>query len=501
MTRRLMITNASANALGFLAQIAVSFVMAPITLRALGDERNGIWSVIESFLAYMLLFDLGVAASLVRFVPRFVATGDEAALNRVYSACLAFFCGIAIVAVLLGWTVLAVVLGSIAIPPAISGEVHLVAIVAIVQFAATLPLSIFPAMLDGLHAFVAKSLVRTAFLILRVPALLLALSTERALLNLVLVLAGINQVESLTMAWLVRQRLPRLRFVPGQVDRATIRSVSGYSLDAFLAMIAGRLAFQTDAFVIGRCVSLAAITHFANASRLIELAKSALRSATTTLTPAVSASEAHGDLIAVRAIVLHGTRLSLYLVLPIQIGLFMFGSPFLSLWLGPEYAAASFATLSILNLTLPLTIAQSVASRVLYGMGRIRLFARVALLEGAANLALSIALVGPYGIEGVAWGTAIPHAAFCLFVIGLVLRTLDLRLAEYLRRAWLGPVLCAIVLITVWHPISTRMDSWTWLRLIGSGIAGLLPYGATVAAAELFVHRRTPPDRVLRQAA
>src|SRR5438093_3586182 len=87
-SKRALFTNAAGNTLGLVAQLVVSFVMAPIVLRALGDARNGIWTFVESFLAYLMLFDLGIAASLVRFVPRHVASDDGEGLNRIFSACL-----------------------------------------------------------------------------------------------------------------------------------------------------------------------------------------------------------------------------------------------------------------------------------------------------------------------------------------------------------------------------------------------------------------------------
>lgn len=485
ISHKRLLTNAAVNTLAFLAQLAVSFLMAPITIAALGDERYGAWSFIESFLAYMLLFDLGIAASLVRFVPRFVASEDRQALNRTYSACLMFFMAVGIAAAVIGWAVLVAGLDFwLKVPPDLKSEVGRVAIVVVLQFALSLPLSVFPAMLDGLHAFVAKSLTRTTFLLSRIPALLLAFHSESPLLNMVYVLAAANLFESIVLAWLVYRRLPGLRFTPRDVDRATIRAVSGYSADAFIAMLAGRLAFQTDAFVIGRRLSLAAIGYFAIANRLVDLAKTILRSATTTLTPAISASEARGDLDAVRAFVLHGTRLSLYIVLPIQCGLFLFGRPFLSLWLGAEYADASTTALWILNIPLCLTIAQSVGSRVLYGIGRIRLFSRVTLLEGLVNVVLSTALVGRFGIEGVAWGTTIPHIACCLFVIGYVNRLLGLSLERYVRKAWASPLLAVVVPLAAWWPMQAQFDVWTWPTLIACGAGGMLPYVLIVAILE-----------------
>jgi O-antigen/teichoic acid export membrane protein len=494
MSPRRLFTNAASNTLAFVAQLVVSFFLAPVVLQALGDDRNGIWCFVDSFLAYLMLFDLGVAAALVRFVPRCLVGQDNAGLNRIYSACLGFFTAVATVAALIGWLFLSLFADYfLNIPPELRGEVRLVFLLVVANFAVALPLSVFPAMLDGLNAFTAKSTTRTAFLLLRVPALLFALRFEERLLYLILALSLSNLLESLTLAWLVYRRLPGLRFVPWQIDRATVRMIRGYSIDSFLAMMAGRLSFQTDAFVIGAALNLAAINPFNFANQLVDRAKSVLRSATTTLTPVVSSLEAQGDLAGVRAYFLHATRLVLYLALPIQAGLYVMGKPFLTLWLKerPDIAAAATPVLWIMASTLSLTIAQSVASRVLYGMGCIRLFARVALLEGVANLVLSLALVRPLGIEGVAWGTVIPHAGFCLFAIAHAGSLLGVRPRDYLL-AWVKP-LVATALLTSLLLLRAAPDSWT--AFISTGLLGTVPCAAVVVGFEL----RRPLGVWLRQ--
>src|SRR5438309_6099987 len=103
---RLPLVNAASNTLALVAFLAVQFFLTPVTLEALGKARYGVWSLIESFIAYMMLFDLGVAASLVRFVPRLLAGDDRAGLTRTFSACLAFFLGAAVLAVLIGCVLL-----------------------------------------------------------------------------------------------------------------------------------------------------------------------------------------------------------------------------------------------------------------------------------------------------------------------------------------------------------------------------------------------------------
>jgi O-antigen/teichoic acid export membrane protein len=485
VSKRGLVTNAVGNTFGFVAQLAVSFVMAPVVLRALGDARNGVWTFVESFLAYLMLFDLGIAASLVRFVPRHVATGDRDGLNRVFSACLVFFFGVAVVACSVG-IAFAFLFADyfLKLAPAhaaaMGGEIRPVFVLAVVNFALSLPLGVFPAVLDGLGALTAKSGTRTAFLVLRIPALLAVLGTDARLLNMVLVLTASTLLEHFCLAVQVFRRLPGLRFLPHAVDRATLRQIRGYSLDSFLAMIAGRFSFQTDAFVIGSALGPEAITFFGFGSKLVDLAKAVLRSPTWALTPAVSALDARGEHDAVRAYFLRGSRIALYMVLPIQVGLYVYGRSFLWLWLGPAYAAASGPTMEILAATLSLTVAQSVASRVLYGMGRIRLFSRVALVEGIVNILLSIALVVPLGVEGVAIGTAVPHAAFCLFVLALVGRTIGVRARDYVTAVVLKPLAAAAVGAAAWLLFARSAPATTWLGLFADALAGAAPYALMV---------------------
>src|SRR5437016_4404210 len=136
------------------------------------------------------------------------------------------------------------------------------------------------------------------------------------------------------MSWLVGRLLPGVAPATWRTDRATLKLIRGYSIDSFLAMLAGRISFKTDAIVIGLCGSIGIIPFFDMPSRLVEYAKNLIRSATTTLTPAISSLDATGGKAGIRELFLTGCRYALYLALPIQLALIMFGGAFLELWLG-----------------------------------------------------------------------------------------------------------------------------------------------------------------------
>ena len=163
------------------------------------------------------------------------------------------------------------------------------------NLAVTLPLSVFPSILDGLERFGAKSAIRIIVLALRTVGTVVVMEQKPSLLALGVVFTACNLLEHAAFAVLSIRSLPELRISWRLVDRATLKRVRGYSLHAFLAMVAGRTCVQSGVLIVGALMGAAPVTYFALASRLVEFAKALLRTATNTLTPAVSSLEAAGQ--------------------------------------------------------------------------------------------------------------------------------------------------------------------------------------------------------------
>lgn len=482
---RSVLFGAATNWLAFAATLAVSFFLTPYLIGSLGTARYDVWCVAESVLAYFTLLDMGIAACLVRYVARHHAAGDPTALNRMASSSLGLYLAAAVVALIVGVPLLATLAPRLEAKAGNPGDITPFLILMLANLAATLPLSVFPSILDGLERFAVKSAVRIVFLALRTTGVILAMEHARGLLPLAMVFTVVNLAEHATMLVLCYRFLPGLRFRVALIDRETLRQVRGYSVDAFLAMLAGRMTLQTGAIVIGLFLPAGQVTAFATAARLVEYAKTLLRTITTTLTPGVSAMEARGDTAGIRNLFLTGTRWVLYLVVPVNLGLWYFGQPFLVRWV-PAVGMDASPLLMILAGTLTIGVAQSVASRMLYGLGRLRLFARLALAEAAFNLMLTGALIMPLGVQGVAYAVVIPNILFCAIVIAYTCRVIGVTAREY-ARVWLPPLGAATTAIAVWStqgPVEPQWFSIAWA--IG---LGLLPYGLVVVLWEVLSRR------------
>ncbi len=483
--RRNIVTNAVVSWAGFVVQVGITLFLSPILVHGLGLRRYGFWSVVESILTYLVLFDFGVGASVVRYVAKFEAARDQESLNRVFSTALCIFAAAGLLAfgIVLGIALLGT--GALGVPPDLLEEVRWLLILLGLNLALGLPLGVFPCLLVGLGRFPARTSIRAAMLFIRAALLVVVVWRGGGLIGLAAVITTCGVVEYLATAVAAWCYLPGLRFSLSRVSWTTFRMIRGYSIDAFLIMMANRISFQTDALVINAFLAPEFISYFVIAGRLVEYAKDSLRVVTTVLTPAVSTLEVQGDYAAIRQMFVNSTRYVLWLILPIQAGLLTLGRPFIAVWMkDAALARQSDETLIVLSIPLGLAIAQSVSTRILYGTSCLRWFARACMAEAAANLLLSLVLVKPLGIAGVAWGTTIPNIILNLGLAVYICRLLGVGGGEYLRRAILPPLAPACLLSLFWHFVGGWVELTSWAALLQVGALGLAGYFGLAFLAE-----------------
>jgi hypothetical protein len=94
-------------------------------------------------------------------------------------------------------------------------------------------------------------------------------------------------------------------------------------------------------------------------------------------------------------------------------------------------------------------------------------------------------LVRPFGIEGVALGTAIPNVAFNIAVCVYACRTLQVGLLYYLRRSFLGPLILLPLPIGVWWLLGEWTGVTSWRSFLFVGFSGTACYIAMASIVEV----------------
>jgi O-antigen/teichoic acid export membrane protein len=288
----------------------------------------------------------------------------------------------------------------------------------------------------------------------------------------------------------VRRRHPSLRFSVRGFDRALVRSVLAFSVFAMLLNVGTLLAFRSDALVIGAFLTSRAVTEFDLGNKFFEPLTALVVSVGAVVMPAATRLKAAGDAQALKTVLLKWSKLSLSLVLAVALYLYVLGPQFLAWWTGPEYAGPAGSVLRILLVSFVVYLpVRGVALPILMGLGRPARPALALLAMGAVNVAASLALVRPLGIDGVALGTAIPNVAFALFVLAVACRETGVSIGEYARHVALKPFVGALAPLAALAACRAALDVTSLAGLALSGCAMLAVFAATWV---FFVYRGDP---------
>jgi O-antigen/teichoic acid export membrane protein len=185
-----------------------------------------------------------------------------------------------------------------------------------------------------------------------------------------------------------------------------------------------------------------------------------------------------------RKIFIVGNRACAFTIFPITVFFVILGKSIIGVWLGQKYVPQAYPVLIILILAHTLMLMQSASGRILFGMSKHGKLAVVSLIEGVANLGLSILLVRPFGIMGDALGTAIPLlGTYVLFMPWHLCNRLGVRMWTYLRQAYQLPLLLCAPLAMVLLLLQRWIVPHSYRELIPQLLIGGIVYGLGLAWA------------------
>jgi O-antigen/teichoic acid export membrane protein len=484
----LALKNVVSNWAGLAVNIAVGFFLSPFILHHLGDEAFGLWVLIFTLTGYYGIFDFGIRSSLVRYVSKFQAVNDKDQLARVVNTSLFAYSLIAVI------LLVPTVLGGIYvdrlfhIPAGFLREARILFLMVGYALALGFPLGISGGILEGLQKFYLINGTNILSTLVRAGLIVYVLRHGFGLLSVALITVSLPLLAS-AVRTAMAHRLLAIPYGWTYVDRHSFQHLANYGSVTFMIILALQLRFKTDAVIIGSFLSAAAITYFSIGSRLVDYAAQVVSSLANIFTPMSSQSHATGNYARLRAIFISGNRACALVMFPMTVILIVLGKSIIEAWVGPRYVS-SYVVLLILLIPTALYEAQASSNRLLFGMSLHKSLAYVVLMEGIANVILSVTLVRPLGIVGDAIGTAIPLLCTSLFFLPRHLcRQLDIPIRKFLVDAYVYPmVLCipmTVVLIVMQHSFYAHRYPQLFLNLL----AGFTAYGIAVA---WFVVTREP---------
>jgi O-antigen/teichoic acid export membrane protein len=445
--------NLSTRYVAIAAEAVVGLLILPFNVAHLGKDAYGLWTLTASITAYFSVLDLGYTGALVKYVAEYRARRDVRALNEVLSTTFCIFACCAVVMYGAALVLAAFIDHLFTLSPEQVHAARVVLLVTSANVACGTAFAVYGGVINGFQRYHVNNVVGT------ISGLITALVNVTVLwlgYGLVELVVAVTAVRILTY-WVYRANayrvFPGLRVRPSLFRRARLRQLTGISVDMAVIDWAQKLNYSMDAVVIGAFLSTGFVALWSVGQRLSELAQRLANQLNDMLFPAVVENDTNARIGRLQLILIQGTRLSLASAMVMAGTLFLVARPLVLAWVGPDFSG-SVIVLQLLSLVVIVRVGTATATVLLKGSGHSRFVAIVNSAAAIANIAISIALVKPFGLGGVAAGTLIPVAtAACLVIFPAGCRRVGLPIGTALMQAvwpaaWPAVVMALVVMAT-----------------------------------------------------
>lgn len=388
------------NTVGALTPAALTLVVVPLYIRAIGESRYGILTLVWLTLGYFGFFDLGLGRAVAQKIAS-IGDLDALAVGRVFWTSSLLSAGLGIFGGLLLWPVWQYALHNFTssqagseIGPALPWLMVGVPLVTLS--------SGFGGALQGRSQFLELNLISTiSSAFIQIAPLIVAYAVGPNLVYLVEFVILARLLFAILLFWRCQVDLiPRSAPIFSLADGRALLVFGGW---VTVTSIVGPLMVILDRFVLGAVAGAHAVTFytvpFQLAQRLVVL-PSALAGA---LFPRMSAADGpEGRRLAARAL----QSLNV-VVTPMAVAGVVLIKPFLGLWIGPEFSAIASTPAQILLVAFLINGLAQVAFINLLARSRPDLIAKCHLAELVPYLIILVAALHVAGIAGAAFAFAL----------------------------------------------------------------------------------------------
>jgi O-antigen/teichoic acid export membrane protein len=403
-------------------QAAIALAYTPVMLRLVGQVQYGVYSMVASAVGYLGLFSFGFGSAYIRFFTIAVSKGPEetARLNGTF---MIVFCALGTFAGL-GGAILVINASSLLGDRFSAGDAGIArSLIALLVFTIVLnfPMTVFNSFLIAQEKFVFLKVLAIAQSLAGPLVALPALMAGYGTVGMVLASTSIAIVGSLIVCVHCVRRL-HMRFLFRGIRMRDVRPIASFSFFMFLYMVVDQINWNVGKLVLGRMRGPRPVAVYGIAS-YIHLQYLNLGGVVGgIIAPRVNrlvvsgASDGELDSLFIRM-----GRIQFLVVSPVLVSIGVFGSAFLTLWAGPEYAAA-YPILLILAIPSTLPLIQNVALEVCKAKN-LHAFPAFAYLSVAVlNIVLSVFLTSLHGGIGTAFATAISVFVGNVIVVNIYYR-------------------------------------------------------------------------------
>lgn len=448
--------------IGTVAQLATSLVglvTTPVILRQLGTTDYGAFALVGSLSTYFGLLDFGIGGSLIRFMAFYHERGDRQRIGAYISFGLLFYLALGLLLMLLPISAAPALARWLELPPALQGDFPRLLAIVLALWTGWAVVGLPGGRLVAGHRLDVTAMANVCGSLVLAGLVWTVLPLSPTIDTVFGCLAGQLATVALIMVIGARRLGGPLLASPFRLRRQEMRELFSFGFWSQLFTISSIVNMEADKVIISRGVGVDKVTPYQVANRLALLSRALPLQLLSSLFPSITAQVSQGmgpdELKALYA------QVSRNLMVPtlVTVGFVVGGADaLLRLWLGQHLAGAA-PICAALVASYAVNNATGAGTIILRAQGRPQLETCYGIVSALLNIALTIAFIRPYGLQGVVLGT-----------IG-------------------GNVAGSTLFIVLFH----RRERFSWWKTMGRWLIRLV--AATVAtglAVHLFLERIVP---------
>jgi O-antigen/teichoic acid export membrane protein len=426
--------NAVSNWAALGVNIVTGFLLTPFIISYLGKGDYGIWALVASIVGYYGILGLGVANAITPYTARYVGQQNRQHLNEFVNTALMFFVSIGLIALVASFALSEPLASFFNVSAdrfaSFQHTMWLVGLAAAVGF----PGKVFLSVVRGYENYVVGNCVVIATALLRSGLTVWLLLKGHGLHGTAIALAVSETFSLVASALLCRILAGDVKLGLFSGSRHMLRVLLLYGGTTVVIVFSEMLRLQVHSVVIGKYLGLEAVAVYAIALTLIRYFLRAVRQGIKVVKPRFANLYGAGKTEELRRTMLRSTIVASALTFGGATILLIVGRQLIQFWVGSEFAQAA-PVLYVLVAAFVFDMAQTSGINALFALDRIRLLAGLCLVEALLSISLSLLLVVPLGMVGVALGTAIPCFTLRLLILPyLVTRATGVSIIAYYLR-------------------------------------------------------------------
>jgi len=452
-------------------EVLVAFALTPYIINSLGVAGYGIFSLLFSLIGYMGLIDIGIRGSVGRYINHYIALRDRRRLDEVVGTATIALTALGAAAIA-GTFVLAAFFSNIfpktpeeLIKPA-QDALPLLGIGLWLSFVG----SIFGNLVAAKEYIYLTNYLGVASLATRTAGSVWVLSAGHGLEGLVAVTIGINAAN--TIATLIIARVVYGREMPAvwSYSSERLKEMWRFGVASFVSRTASTMATDSGPLIGMWLLGPEAVAIYSVALTLTQYSRRLIDQTNSAIFPSVMKSGATRDFVALRAIYIRYMNLSFAVGSLVFIGVIVFSTSFLTLWVGAQYAPGGIVAAILASGYLLQSIA-STGPLSLASLDRVDITMKISLAEAAGCIILSLLLPSVFGLGliGLALGATLPRLVFgCAVYPWLSVATLGPELkAEMWEDLRYNLAMC--VMVAAFFGVTLFvLGGETWLSLVAA---------------------------------